>query len=178
MKSETTDLMASLAPRPLFIGLTDEQLSVLAQAGSLEHFEAGQVIVSEGQPGQALYTILTGSVSVGPAASQAGRRTEPTVLRGEPNPDAQCDSGFFGETSILDFEPISATVTAREPCDLLVIPVPQLYDVFQHDRDIHIILISNLARTLSRRLKLLSERRDETGPCHCGGPETCGSRST
>ena len=172
MESETTDLIASLAVRSLFIGLTDGQLARLAGAGSVKHFEAGQVIVSERQPGQALYTILSGSVSVPAAASQASRHRQPATLRAQPAPDTPYDADFFGETSI---EPIHAAVTAREPCELLVIPVPRLYEVFQQDRDIHIIVISNLARTLSRRLKLASGRCDEAGPCHCGGPEACGA---
>lgn len=178
MASETTDLMASLALRSLFIGLTDGQLRLLAAAGSIEHLEAGQAVIFEGQGEQALYTVLTGSVCVSADALQSGRATEPVVLSSKRTAATPCDGDFFGETSILDFEPIRATVTARESCDLLVIPVARLYEVFQQDRDIHIILISNLARTLSRRLTLASERSDEAGPCHCGGPESCGSHLT
>jgi CRP-like cAMP-binding protein len=176
MESETTDLIASLAMRSLFIGLTDGQLARLAGAGSVEHFKGGQVIVSERQPGQALYTILSGSACVRATGSQAGRHEQPAKHGAESAAGTPYDGDFFGETSILDFEPMYATVTAREPCDLLIIPVPRLYDVFQEDRDIHIIVMSNLARTLSRRLKLASERCDEAGPCHCGGPKARGAR--
>jgi CRP-like cAMP-binding protein len=178
MASETNDLIASLAVRSLFIGLTDRQLRLLTEAGKIEQFEAGQLVISAGQPEQALYTVLSGSVCVAADALQSGRPAKPVVLSGERTAGTPCDGDFFGETSVLDFEPIRATVTAREPCDLLVIPVARLYEVFQQDRDIHIILISNLARTLSRRLQLASERSDEAGPCHCGDPEACGSRLT
>ncbi|UCG34348.1 MAG: cyclic nucleotide-binding domain-containing protein [Phycisphaerales bacterium] len=177
-ESESTDLMASLASRSLFIGLTDAQLGLLVKAGSIEHFEPGQVIALEGQPGQALYIILSGSVSVAPVASQPGRHPESIVLRSERTPDALYGVDFFGEMSVLDFESISATVTALEPCDLLVVPVAGLYKAFQQDRDIHIIVISNLARTLSYRLRLANERHDTPGPCHCRGPEACGSQLT
>jgi CRP/FNR family cyclic AMP-dependent transcriptional regulator len=178
MESETTDLIASLAVRSPFIGLTDGQLARLADAGCIEHFEAGQLIVSERQPGQALYTILSGSVCVHATGSQASRHEQPAKHGAESAAGTPYDGDFFGETSILDFEPTHTTVAAREPCDLLVIPVPRLYDVFQEDRDIHIIVISNIARMLSRRLKLAGERCHEPGLCRCAGPEACGSRPT
>ena len=175
MESETTDLIASLSMRSLCIGLTDGQLARLAGAGSVEHFEAGQVITSGRRPGQALYTILTGSVCVSSPGLHGGGQKEAAVLRGEGTPSTPYDRDFFGETSILDFEPINATITAREWCDLLVIPVPRLYEVFQQDRDIHIIVISNLARALRRRLKPAGEGCDGAGPCHCGGPKARGA---
>ena len=158
MQPDTSALIESLAMRCLFVGLYDAQLAEIVGAGRLERFEPGQTILTEGQAGQALYTMLFGSVAVRMTGSPPGRAAELAVLRGGQTLEAQYEGDFFGEMSVLDLEPISATVTAVEPCQILVVPVKALYEVFQRDRDIQVILISNLARTLSRRLRKANQR--------------------
>jgi CRP-like cAMP-binding protein len=181
METMTADHFASLAKRSLFVGLTDEQLRLVLEAGQVAHFDPGQVIISEGESGEALYAILDGAVEIWSEAGTPRQARHLAVLRGDLTAGALFGGYFFGEMAVLDFEPISATVTAIEPCELLIIPVPALFDVFQHDRDIHVIVISNLARTLSRRLRLANEKNHEEsvgGSCRRGSNEGCGNQWT
>jgi CRP-like cAMP-binding protein len=160
MEHEVSSLVESLALRSLFVGLNDGQITALVSAGRIERFESGETILSEGEPGQALYTVLSGSITIRTTCTDTGTQAELAVLRGGETLSAQYEGDFFGEMSVLDFEPISATVTACEPCELLIVPVQALYEVFQNDRDIQLILISNIARTLSRRLRLANRHRE------------------
>lgn len=68
------------------------------------HFAPGQVVVWEGQPQDALYLVLHGKLSV----SQSVRGELESVLA-ELGPGAS-----FGELSVFDPAPASATVTAEE----------------------------------------------------------------
>ena len=53
-----------LEAHPLLSRLTLEQIERIASAGELETFAAGEEIVREGSPGDALYLVLTGKVAV------------------------------------------------------------------------------------------------------------------
>jgi cAMP-dependent protein kinase regulator len=71
---------------------------------------AGERLVGEGEPGDAMYAILRGRVRV-------ERRS-----KNETRPIAEMTEGdFFGEMSLLSSCPRFASVTAITPCDLLVL---------------------------------------------------------
>ena len=95
----------------LFRGLNERHLAHLAKSMKVEHFEPGQVIIAQGEVGQALYVVVSGSVEV--------RRERPggtpVVL------DTLGAGHFVGEMALLDDAPRSATVIAREPTECLTL---------------------------------------------------------
>ena len=93
----------------LFAGLSLEQLDAIARIATESRYAAGEVIVREGDAGSELFLVLQGSADVFLAyGSPAQRRV---------NGIEAVD--YFGEMSVLDGEPRSATIVAREPCRLL-----------------------------------------------------------
>jgi CRP-like cAMP-binding protein len=117
MDRETAERMAALLPRIAVL----EQLGIFAAAGraALERLAraaaetsavAGTVIVREGEPADALYVLVSGSVDV-TARGEAG--AEERALRTMPA------GSYFGEIGLLESIPRTATVTAAEPCELL-----------------------------------------------------------
>ena len=56
---------------------------------------------------------------------------------------------FFGEMSLFDSEPRSASVTALEVCDCLVLTQQQLYEAIDETPEIAL----NIIRILSRRIR-------------------------
>ena len=90
--------VASVRSVPLFSGLSTGQLrSVLRSAQEVE-FPPGTKIVTEGDPGKSFFLIRRGRAVV----SVAGAETSTL----EPN-------AYFGEVSLLDGGPRTATVTAQ-----------------------------------------------------------------
>jgi len=93
---------------PLFSDLTPEEfVEVVAQLAH-QTYASATVIVREGDPGDAMFVIVTGSVAVSTAA------------RGSPLQLATMGEGdFFGEGSLITGKPRTATITALTDCELL-----------------------------------------------------------
>jgi CRP-like cAMP-binding protein len=88
---------------PLFEGIGAKQLKSLAKWTTTRTYAPGAVIVSEGQTGLGLYVIQSGSVQVSIHSPN-----------GEQNLRVMGPGESFGEISLLDDQPRSATVTAIE----------------------------------------------------------------
>ncbi|HEX3623519.1 MAG TPA: ATP-binding protein [Acidimicrobiales bacterium] len=100
MSAVATELRQALP----FRHLDDCQLTELASRGSVRDVPAGEVVSQVGEPADGLYVVLEGRVSI----SRAGPTGEAVEL-GDRGP-----GGSFGEPSLLDPAPRSATVTATE----------------------------------------------------------------
>lgn len=123
---------------PIFEELRDDFLMRLAPVMDEVHFDAGYTIITEGQEGRAMYIMVSGQVSVHLSGQQV----------------AQFSAGdCFGEMSVFDAEPRSASVTTLEPCDCLVLTQQQLYDAIDETPGIAV----NIIRLLSRRIRELNQ---------------------
>jgi CRP/FNR family transcriptional regulator, cyclic AMP receptor protein len=93
-------LLERLKGVPMFDDLSDKELKdVLAQTRVVEH-DAGREIVEEGRNSVGFHLILDGQATV-----SHGDRTLRTLGPGD----------YFGEISVIDGKPRSATVTAVTP---------------------------------------------------------------
>jgi cAMP-dependent protein kinase regulator len=93
---------------PLFKDFSVEELVAVIQGLNLLTFDRGQVIIREGEPGNSLYMLTSGTV-------KAFMKRE-----GKQIPISELDEGaFFGEVSILTGKPRTATVVAKTRCELL-----------------------------------------------------------
>lgn len=95
-----------LARVPLFSALSKKELQTLGRASDEIEVEAGKVLCEEGKPGHEFFLILDGE-----AAVKRGKKTVATLDAGR----------YFGELSLLDRGPRSATVVADGPMTLLVL---------------------------------------------------------
>ena len=100
-----------LGTNPLLRGVSEADTRALAARGVERHFSAGRQIVREGDPGDALYTILAGTVRVA-MTSEDGVEATLAVLRA---------GDSFGELALLDGELRSATVVATTATRALVV---------------------------------------------------------
>lgn len=89
-----------LARVPLFEGLSKRTLKHLADSADVVRFDEREPMVEEGQHGGTFYVIVEGEAKV-----MRGKRSVATVVPGE----------FFGEISLLDGGPRTATVVASTP---------------------------------------------------------------
>jgi len=100
-----------LAQIPLFAHLDVEQQTALFKSMHLRFVEANQTIFWMGDPGDSFYLVGKGRVAVTVPNPTGEHVTLDTVGAG----------GFFGEISLLDGEPRTATLRAIEPSELYVL---------------------------------------------------------
>lgn len=91
---------------PLFKACSDRSIEIISGIVRDETFPEGAVLVREGEPGESLIVIKRGSATV----EQGG-----TLLR------KLAAGDFLGEIALIDGRPRTATVTADEPIEALII---------------------------------------------------------
>ena len=96
---------------PLFAGLDESQLALLAQAIVRRSFGRNAKIIGAGDPTDSLYVVISGRLKV-LMSDEQGREVILSILGpGE----------FFGEMGLLDDSLRSASVVTLEACELLTI---------------------------------------------------------
>jgi len=93
---------------PLFSELDETELEAIGGLVSRKHIGKNTIVVQEGESGDMMAVILSGSVKVSQYASD-GREVVLCLLE---------NGSFFGEMALLDTEPRSATVTTMEESEL------------------------------------------------------------
>ena len=119
--AKNTQLKTHLKGVPLFSSLTDDQLAVLVQTGVIRRFAKGQVIVNQSSPGDTFYIAISGHVKV-VLLHEDGREIVLSLLN---------EGNFFGELSLLDNDPRSATVIAVEDTTLFMFTRRQFYQLIE-----------------------------------------------
>lgn len=96
---------------PLFQGLSESQLDLLAGGSVRRNYPKGRTIVAEGEPSTSLYILLSGRAKVQRSDSEGKEVILAMLHSGE----------FFGEMSLIDDSPRSASVITVESCDFMAI---------------------------------------------------------
>jgi CRP/FNR family cyclic AMP-dependent transcriptional regulator len=130
---------------PIFQELRDDFLVRLASVMDELSFPADQNIFTEGQEGRSLYIVVSGQVKV-----HHGDRILARLEK----------ESCFGEMSLFDAEPRSASVTTLEPCECLMLTQMQLYDAIDETPGIAV----NIIRLLSRRIRELNQQVNNQPP--------------
>ncbi|WP_437975172.1 cyclic nucleotide-binding domain-containing protein [Sorangium sp. So ce295] len=128
----------------LFGGLGDHVLQGLADSLELLDLEPGAVAFREGDNGREMFVLLSGEMEV---LKRSKRDVEARVAVLGPN-------DWFGEMSILDVMPRSATVRAIAPSRLLRVTAHDLDALYRRDLKSYTLLVLNIAREMSRRLRV------------------------
>ncbi len=123
-----TDLLRSV---DLFEDLSKSELRKVAAIAKPFEFVAGESVTEEGTQGGRFHAIVSGSAKV-----VANGRTRATLGPGE----------YFGELSLIDGEPRSATVVALEPLSTLSIAEWNLRPLLKSQASISYKLLVVLAR--------------------------------
>lgn len=101
-----TEHLGHLAEVPLFSACTRKDLEKIARASDEVEVKAGRVLVEQGRPGHEFFLILEGEASV-----RRDNRKVASLTKGQ----------YFGELSLLDRGPRTATVTADSDMRVLVL---------------------------------------------------------
>jgi CRP/FNR family transcriptional regulator, cyclic AMP receptor protein len=114
----------------------DRYIALLAGSGEAEAFAAGQTVFVEGEPGDKLYLVRSGTVSL----SAHGEVLE-TVGAG----------GLFGEMAVIDREPRSASAVAETDCELVSVEKRRFWFLVQETPYFAEIVMRVMADRLRRR---------------------------
>ena len=133
----------------IFEECSQRQLRSIARIAGVFDAPAGTMLTRAGEPGDEFFLILDGTASVNVA----------TEKRGPLRPGA-----FFGEMSLLDGGPRSATIVAETPIRLLVIS-RRNFSVLLKDVP---GLTQSLLMTLSRRVRQVEESAERMGGALAG----------
>ncbi len=101
------DKLVVLGESSLFSGMTSEELYPLGQIATAVDLEPGQAAVRQGEPGDAVFVVVSGTLEV-----KKDGRTLRKVSRG----------AVFGEMALLDGGPRSASIEATTNASVLKIP--------------------------------------------------------
>jgi len=149
-----SDSRLKTAPRPvtadrlrdvgLFGALPDETLDFLLARGAVVPMTVGDVVFKEGDHARELFVLLDGELEV-LKRSRTGRETRVAML-------GPGDS--FGEMSLIDLQPRSATVRALASARLFRLGAEDLDALYRFDLRSYAIFVLNIARDMSRRLRV------------------------
>lgn len=128
----------------LFKNLSSEQMEVVSEAGRLETFNAGDDIFAQGDSAQALYVIKYGSIRIHQKSS-SGDNIEVANLG---------TGSHFGEMALVDGEPRSASATAIEKSEIVVLDYEKLNSILDKHVSIAASFYKELAHFLCGRLRI------------------------
>lgn len=128
---------------PLFSELNDEELYQLTSVVREQHYKKHTTIVHVDDPGSALYILKNGLVKV-TIEDQHGYEMILRILY---------PTDFFGDMSLLDGMPRSATVTTQEPSEVLTISREHFLSIIEKSPKI----LLKVAAVLSKRLRKANE---------------------
>lgn len=141
--------VAFLQASSLFLDLHADELALLAELCQSVVFDPGQLVFREQDPGDCLYIIEEGEVEIlYETEGAAGAAVIATMGRGE----------FFGEMSMLEKSTRSATVRACTPLKLLMLSTDDFYSFAKIFKNGFTVVIINIARILSQRLRQTTGR--------------------
>jgi CRP-like cAMP-binding protein len=124
---------------PIFENCTTAEIASIASVAQEHTYVPGQIIVTQGTPGQAFYLITNGRVAIERDGAVLG---------------AFATGDFFGDMSLLDSAPRSATIRAIEETRCLMLSSWDFKALLENTPSIAIRLLE----VLSRRLRVADER--------------------
>lgn len=149
-------IAAALRPVALFHELNDAQIGRIAEGARLVRYATGEHLVQQGEAGDSLFVIRTGSVHI--------------YVRGENGQQihvAERVAGdFFGEMSLLTGELRSASASATQETEVVVIDKAAFTDVLAADPTILDMLLDALDRRRTALQSRLHEANGQTPPAH------------
>lgn len=128
----------------LFGGLDDPILEDLAKSLPRLTLQPGDIVFREGDSGREIFVLLEGEMEVR-KRSRDGHEVRLALLG---------PGDWFGEMSLLDVQPRSASVRALAPSHLLVFRAQDLDALYRRDLKAYALIVMNIAREISRRLRI------------------------
>ncbi len=117
----TIEKVLILKSVPIFSSVPEGQLVDLATIAETVDYDAGEIIMNQGDLGTSMYIVVNGQVR---------------IFEGEKELAVHGTRSVFGELAALDPEPRAASVQAIEDCTLLRLDGESLYDLMSGNKEV------------------------------------------
>jgi len=128
---------------PLFADLKDDELDSIASHANTKSFPKNSIIINEGDDTSSMYIILSGKIKAF-LSNEDGKEVILGIMG---------TGDYFGELSILDPSPRSASIMTMEPCKFIIINKEN----FEQSLDDHPDIARNMITELTRMIRKLTE---------------------
>lgn len=136
-----------LQQMPLFGGISEDTLSFLLGVSRDVRVRSGGYFFREGEPGESMFVLESGSVEV-------RKKTRQAMLLLSRLAPGDC----FGEMALIELAPRSASVLALQDCSAFEIFAASLHQLYERNLEQFALIQMNMARELSRRLRATDAR--------------------
>jgi serine/threonine protein phosphatase PrpC/CRP-like cAMP-binding protein len=126
-----------LARMPLFRPLNDREILRVLQVTDVITYKPGEVVITEGEKGEELFIVLSGQLKV--TRNGADVATLP-------------QGAHVGEMALVRSQPRSATVTAENTSELMVIRRQEFFEILRKEHQLAVKLLWQFTGVLADRL--------------------------
>jgi CRP/FNR family cyclic AMP-dependent transcriptional regulator len=131
----------------LFNGISRREFGHLFQALVIRSYEPGEILFREGDIGRALFILESGRVEVSRKTAEGGTLQIAILNPGD----------YFGEISLLDERPRSATAAAMELVKVHLLYKTELEKMIKHVPHVGAAIMTHLGMLLAARLRAVSD---------------------
>ncbi|HEY5611192.1 MAG TPA: cyclic nucleotide-binding domain-containing protein [Thermoanaerobaculia bacterium] len=154
---------------PLFADFSNDELLAVMRGLELHSFEPGDIIVTQGEPGDSLFILASGMVKAYVRKDDGTSLLVRTMFEGD----------FFGEIALLTGKERTATITAATNCDLLELDRATLDDIASRQPTVRKVLMDfynqraqNAAESMVQAIDIAEEAPEpEPEPAPAPEPE-------
>ncbi|HYQ01146.1 MAG TPA: cyclic nucleotide-binding domain-containing protein [Polyangiaceae bacterium] len=136
-----------LARTPIFAGLPERVIDLLAASGRTVELAANELLLREGDPARSMFVVRNGEIEIFKHGKGGIEQRLAILMQGD----------CLGEMSLIDIQPRSATARARGIATVFVLELAELAKLYGSDIEAYALLILNISREISRRLRCADE---------------------
>ena len=141
--SQSNELKQLLRGVMLFAGLTSDELDAVAEICNERHLARGEVLASQGAPGDEFFVVTDGFLEISVAGQDAASQVLVNLGKGQ----------IIGEMALIDQGPRSATVRAVSDAMVQVIRRVDFEDLCNRNTRIGYVVMKDIAADLSFKLR-------------------------
>ena len=128
----------------LFDGMSDNILSEIFKLGKVKSFKGGETIIQEGAPGGNLHVMIEGRAEVLKSGKELGEKKYLSDMN---------RGSIFGEMSVFDDAPYSASVKARVACSVHIVKGSDFKKFLKKNPEVAYDVFCTLISLISSRLR-------------------------